>query len=101
MGLSMVVAPELRLPMLNTVWIPAGVEDLPVRKGLLQQFGIELGGGLGDFAGKAWRVGLMGHSCRRRNVLLFLAALEAVLRQQGASPQIGAQQAAMAVYQSS
>ena len=98
MGLSMVVAPELRLPMLNTVWIPDGVEDLPVRKALLKQFGIELGGGLGDFAGKAWRVGLMGHSCRRRNVLLFLSALEAVLHQQGASPRPGAQQAAMAVY---
>jgi alanine-glyoxylate transaminase/serine-glyoxylate transaminase/serine-pyruvate transaminase len=99
MGLSMVVAPGLRLPMLNTVWIPEGVEDLPVRKALLKQFGIELGGGLGEFAGKAWRVGLMGHSSRRRNVLLFLSALEAVLRQQKASPRPGAQQAAMAVYQ--
>lgn len=99
MGLSMVVAPELRLPMLNTVWIPDGVGDLPVRNALLKQFGIELGGGLGDFGGKAWRVGLMGHSCRRRNVLLFLAALEAVLRQQGACPHPGAQQAAMAAYQ--
>lgn len=98
MGLSLVVAPGLRLPMLNTVWIPDGVEDLPVRKGLLKQFGIELGGGLGEFAGKAWRVGLMGHSSRRRNVLLFLSALEAVLRQQGAAPRPGAQQAAMAVY---
>ncbi len=99
MGLSMVVAPELRLPMLNTVWIPEGVEDLPVRKALLKQFGIELGGGLGEFAGKAWRVGLMGHSSRRRNVLLFLSALEAVLRRQAASPRPGAQQAAMAVYE--
>jgi alanine-glyoxylate transaminase/serine-glyoxylate transaminase/serine-pyruvate transaminase len=98
MGLRMVVPADIRLPMLNTVWIPDGVDDLAVRKALLTQFGIELGGGLGEFAGKAWRVGLMGHSCRRKNVLLFLAALETVLRTQGVAPPVGAQEAAMAVY---
>jgi alanine-glyoxylate transaminase/serine-glyoxylate transaminase/serine-pyruvate transaminase len=98
MGLSMVVPSKIRLAMLNTVWIPEGVQDLPVRKALLNQYGIELGGGLGEFAGKAWRVGLMGHSCQRKNVLFFLAALEAVLRAQGYSSQAGAQAAAMAVY---
>lgn len=98
MGLRMVVPADIRLPMLNTVWIPDGVDDLAVRKALLAQFGIELGGGLGEFTGKAWRVGLMGHSCRRKNVLLFLAALETVLRTQGVAPSAGAQEAAMAVY---
>lgn len=98
MDLRMVVPAAIRLPMLNTVWIPDGVDDLAVRKTLLTQFGIELGGGLGEFAGKAWRVGLMGHSCRRKNVLLFLAALETVLRAQGFTPPAGVQEAAMSVY---
>lgn len=98
MGLAMVVPADIRLPMLNTVWIPEGVEDLPIRQALLKQFGIELGGGLGEFAGKAWRVGLMGHSCRRKNVLFFLAALETVLRTQGFQAHPGAQEAAMALY---
>ena len=54
-----------------------------MRKALLNDFAIEIGGGLGQFAGKVWRVGLMGHSCRRKNVFLFLAALEAVLKSRG------------------
>ena len=56
---------------------------LKVRKALLNDFAIEIGGGLGQFAGKVWRVGLMGHSCRRKNVFLFLSALEAVLKAEG------------------
>ena len=63
--------------------IPDGVNDLKVRKALLNDFAIEIGGGLGQFAGKVWRVGLMGHSCRRKNVFLFLAALETVLKAEG------------------
>jgi alanine-glyoxylate transaminase/serine-glyoxylate transaminase/serine-pyruvate transaminase len=98
MGLTMVVPEQIRLPMLNTVWIPNGVDDLKVRKSLLNEFGIEIGGGLGVFAGKVWRVGLMGHSCRRKSVLLFLAALETVLKAQGFAVHPGAQEAAMAVY---
>ncbi len=72
-----------QLPMLNAVLVPAGVDDAQVRRGLLERFGIEIGGGLGAFKGKAWRVGLMGHGSRPRNVLLFLAALEQLLTEQG------------------
>ncbi|MDF1552777.1 MAG: alanine--glyoxylate aminotransferase family protein [Deferrisomatales bacterium] len=83
MGLSFAVAPAHRLPQLNAVTVPAGVEEAAVRARLLHDFGIELGAGLGAMAGKIWRIGLMGHSSRRRNVLLCLAALEVVLRDMG------------------
>ncbi|MCS7168548.1 MAG: alanine--glyoxylate aminotransferase family protein [Gemmatales bacterium] len=72
-----------QLPQLNAVWIPAGADDLTTRRMLLEQFGIEIGGGLGDFKGKVWRIGLMGYSCRANNVLLFLSALEQCLLRQG------------------
>ncbi len=98
MGLAMLVPEKERLPMLNAVRIPDGVNDLKVRKALLNDFAIEIGGGLGQFAGKVWRVGLMGHSCRRRNVFLFLAALESVLKAEGFKAQPGALEAAAAVY---
>ena len=98
MGLSMLVAQEERLPMLNTVHIPADADDAKVRAALLKDYGMEIGGGLGEFAGKAWRVGLMGHACRRRNVVLFLSALETILKAQGVSVRPGALQAAAAVY---
>jgi alanine-glyoxylate transaminase / serine-glyoxylate transaminase / serine-pyruvate transaminase len=68
------------LPMLNAIHIPEGVDDVPVRRRLLDEYGIEIGGGLGEYKGKAWRVGLMGHSASRRNVTLLLAALEEVLQ---------------------
>jgi alanine-glyoxylate transaminase/serine-glyoxylate transaminase/serine-pyruvate transaminase len=98
MGLAMLVPEQERLPMLNAVRIPEGVNDLAVRKALLSQFAIEIGGGLGQFAGKVWRVGLMGQSCRRKNVFLFLAALESVLRAEGFKARPGALEAAAAVY---
>ncbi len=98
MGLAMLVPEAIRLPMLNAVRIPGGVDDLAVRKALLNQYGIEIGGGLGQFAGQVWRIGLMGHSCRRKNVSLLLAALETVLKAQGYRPQPGALTAAAAVY---
>ena len=72
-----------QLPQLNAVRIPEGVNDAAVRKQLLNDFGIEIGGGLGDFKGKAWRIGLMGHNSRPNNVLLFLGALEQCLLSQG------------------
>jgi alanine-glyoxylate transaminase/serine-glyoxylate transaminase/serine-pyruvate transaminase len=78
------------LPQLNAVRIPAGVDDLAVRKRLLSEFGIEIGGGLGDFKGKVWRVGLMGYGSRPNNVLLFLAALEQCLMKQGVKIKEGA-----------
>ena len=72
-----------QLPQLNAVKIPAGVDDLTVRKKLLNDFGIEIGGGLGDFKGKVWRIGIMGHNSRANNVLLVLAALEQCLQSVG------------------
>lgn len=83
MGLKMVVAPALRLPSLNTVWIPEGVQDLAVRRFLLEKFNLEIGGGLGTFKGRIWRVGLMGYTSTAQNVVFFLTALEAALAAQG------------------
>jgi alanine-glyoxylate transaminase/serine-glyoxylate transaminase/serine-pyruvate transaminase len=80
---------KYQLPQLNAVRIPAGADDLPVRKRLLTEFGIEIGGGLGEFKGKAWRIGLMGHNSRPDVVLLFLAALEQCLANQGIKVQPG------------
>ena len=80
MGLEMVVKEEkFRLPNLTSVFIPEGINDLEVRSRLLNEYNIEIGGGLGRYKGKAWRIGLMGYSCNRGNVILFLAALEAIL----------------------
>jgi aspartate aminotransferase-like enzyme len=67
----------------TAVKIPAGIEDGKVRKQLLDEFNIEIAGGLGPVKGKIWRVGLMGYSCQKTNVLLFLAALEKTLLDQG------------------
>jgi alanine-glyoxylate transaminase/serine-glyoxylate transaminase/serine-pyruvate transaminase len=78
-GISYASEEGHHLPMLNAVLIPEGVEDLTVRKRLLEDYGIEIGGGLGAFKGKAWRIGLMGESASRRNVALLLAALEDIL----------------------
>lgn len=69
-----------RLPELTTVWVPEAMDDeAGVRRTLLERYGIEVGGGLGDFAGKVWRVGCMGHTARPRNVTLLLGALTEVL----------------------
>jgi alanine-glyoxylate transaminase / serine-glyoxylate transaminase / serine-pyruvate transaminase len=83
MDLSLATAEGHRLPQLTCVKIPDGIDDLPVRKRLLKDWGIEIGGGLGPFKGKAWRIGLMGHSSRRENVTLVLSALETCLRDLG------------------
>jgi alanine-glyoxylate transaminase/serine-glyoxylate transaminase/serine-pyruvate transaminase len=98
MGLSMIVPEPERLPSLNTIRIPDGVDDLKVRKALLNDFRLEIGGGLGKFAGKAWRVGLMGYSSSKKNVLLFLSALFAILNSQGVKVKQGAVEAASTVY---
>lgn len=71
------------LPQLNAVRIPSGVEDVVVRKALLERFGIEIGAGLGAFKGKVWRIGLMGYTSRQTKVLVLLAALEQLLAEQG------------------
>jgi alanine-glyoxylate transaminase/serine-glyoxylate transaminase/serine-pyruvate transaminase len=98
MGLAMLVPVNERLLMLNSIRIPQGADDGKVRKTLLNDFSIEIGGGLGDLAGKIWRVGLMGHSCTRKNVVLFLAALESILKAQGVKVKPGAQEAAAAMF---
>jgi alanine-glyoxylate transaminase / serine-glyoxylate transaminase / serine-pyruvate transaminase len=88
-----------QLPQLNAVRIPQGCDDLAVRKRLLSEFGIEIGGGLGEFKGKVWRIGLMGYGSRPNNVLLFLAALEKCLLAAGVAIDAGAGiAAANAVY---
>ena len=97
LGLSLLVPAAERLPTLNTICIPPGIDDLRVRRALLAEFGIEIGGGLGDLAGRVWRVGLMGHSCSRKNVLLFLAALQTILRAEGFAVRPGALDAAHAL----
>jgi alanine-glyoxylate transaminase/serine-glyoxylate transaminase/serine-pyruvate transaminase len=100
MGLSLVVRESERLPQLNAVAIPEGVDDAAVRTRLLNEFNLEIGAGLGALAGKVWRIGLMGHSSNARNILVCLSALEAVLGDSGAPIRsgvaIGAAQRALA-----
>ena len=94
----MLVPESERLPMLNAICIPESANDMKVRRSLLNDFGIEIGGGLGNLQGKIWRVGLMGHSSSRKNVFLFLSALETVLNAEGVKIKDGALEAASAVY---
>jgi alanine-glyoxylate transaminase/serine-glyoxylate transaminase/serine-pyruvate transaminase len=84
MGLTFIVKKSDRLPQLNAVTIPEGVEDAKVRSRLLQEYNLEIGAGLGALAGKVWRIGLMGHSSRTENILLCIGALESVLWDMGA-----------------
>ncbi|MBB1363010.1 alanine--glyoxylate aminotransferase family protein [Shewanella sp. SR44-4] len=81
LGLKFVVEEASRLPQLNTVYIPDGVDDAAVRKHLLEEYNLEIGAGLGALAGKAWRIGLMGYGARRENVALCLYALAESLNQ--------------------
>ncbi len=74
--LGLTYVPEHSLHTLNCVMVPAGVDEAAVRKRLLEEYDLEIGGGLGEFAGKAWRIGLMGHGATRRNVQTLLAALK-------------------------
>ena len=83
LGLELLADPEFRLNPLTTVGIPEGIDDAQVRSILLNDYGIEIGGGLGEFRGKAWRIGLMGDSARDRNVLALLSALEQILNANG------------------
>lgn len=90
MGLALHADAAHRLSVLTTVRVPEGVEDAPVRRALLDRFGIEIGGGLGDLRGRVWRVGLMGESSTPGNVLYFLASLGALLREHGFAADTGA-----------
>ncbi len=98
MGLGMQIAPEHRLWTLNAVCVPEGVDDARARKRLLDEFDIEVGGGLGVFKGKIWRVGLMGSGSTENNVLLLLAALERTLVAEGFKVQGSGVSAAAEVY---
>lgn len=101
MGLEMLCKPEDRLWSLNAVKIPEGISDHVVRSALLEEFGIEIGGGLGPLKDKIWRVGLMGASSTRTNVILFLSALEQILVREGFKlPKGAAAEAAMLIYNS-
>jgi len=101
MGLSLAVAAEYRLPQLNSVVIPEGVDDAAVRSALLDKFDLEIGAGLGALAGRTWRIGLMGHASCERNVLYCLGALEAVLGWQNATIRSGHAVAAAREYYAS
>jgi alanine-glyoxylate transaminase/serine-glyoxylate transaminase/serine-pyruvate transaminase len=81
LGLKLFAAEGYRLPELTTVWIPEGVDDAKVRGTLLERYGIEIGGGVGAYAGKMWRIGCMGHTARVANVTLLLVALAESLSQ--------------------
>lgn len=99
MGLKMFASKENRLWTLNAVTIPEGIDDKKIRGKLLTDYNIEIGGGLGPLAGKIWRVGLMGETSSRTNVLVLLSALEDVLSSEGAKIDRGATIAtAQAVY---
>ena len=84
MGLRFIVKEADRLPQLNAVSIPEGVDEARVRQRLLNEYNLEIGAGLGALAGKVWRIGLMGYSSRAENILLCVGALEAVLSDMGA-----------------
>jgi alanine-glyoxylate transaminase/serine-glyoxylate transaminase/serine-pyruvate transaminase len=95
MGLEMNVAPEHRLWSLNAVRVPDGVDDSRVRARLLNDFNIEIGGGLGPLKGKIWRIGLMGSGSTRENVLLVLEALNSALNAEGSLCSSGVEAAAV------
>jgi alanine-glyoxylate transaminase/serine-glyoxylate transaminase/serine-pyruvate transaminase len=79
LGFEFLVEPEYRLPQLNAVKIPAGSDDAAIRATLLHEYNIEIGAGLGEFAGKVWRIGLMGHSSTANHVNMLLAALREIM----------------------
>jgi alanine-glyoxylate transaminase/serine-glyoxylate transaminase/serine-pyruvate transaminase len=99
MGFKFLVKEQYQIPQMNAVNCPEGVDEAAVRKTLLDEFGLEIGAGLGPLAGKIWRFGLMGYSCRPDNVMLCLSALGSVLSDMGMAVQVGdAEAAAHAAY---
>ena len=93
-GTKFLVEEKYRLPQLNSVYVPTGVDEKEVRRRLLAEYNLEVGAGLGVFAGKIWRFGLMGYSSKIENVMLCLNALETVLANMGKKIDIGAAEAA-------
>ena len=100
LGLSFTVTADARLPQLNSVQVPEGVDEAQIRARLLENYNLEIGAGLGELAGKVWRIGLMGSSCTRRHVMLCIDALENTLSEAGVSLPSGAAAAAADVYYS-
>ncbi|MEQ1772940.1 MAG: aminotransferase class V-fold PLP-dependent enzyme [Burkholderiales bacterium] len=99
MGLKFLVNEKYQVPEMNAVYCAPGVNEAEVRKRLLDEFGLEIGAGLGPLAGKIWRFGLMGYSCRPDNVMLCLSALGSVLEDMGYAVHVGdAEAAAHAAY---
>ncbi|HJP12924.1 MAG: alanine--glyoxylate aminotransferase family protein [Nitrospinota bacterium] len=99
LGLSMFAQEGDRTPTLNTVSIGEGIDDGEVRKALLNDFNIEIGGGLGPVAGKAWRIGMMGHGARQENVVYLMSALEVIFNRMVYTKKVGeASAAATRVY---
>jgi alanine-glyoxylate transaminase/serine-glyoxylate transaminase/serine-pyruvate transaminase len=94
LGTKFLVEEKYRLPQLNSVYVPTGVDEKEVRLRLLAEYNLEIGAGLGDFAGKIWRFGLMGYSSKIENVMLSLNALETVFANMGKKIDIGAAEAA-------
>ncbi len=94
MGLKFLVKEKHQLPQMNAVMVPEGVDEAAVRRTLLNEFQLEIGAGLGPLAGKIWRFGLMGYSCRADNVMLCLSALGSVLADQGYNVKVGEAEAA-------
>jgi alanine-glyoxylate transaminase/serine-glyoxylate transaminase/serine-pyruvate transaminase len=80
LGINFLVHEKQRLPQLNTVSIPEGIDDAIVRSALLKEYNLEIGAGLGGLAGKVWRIGLMGYSSRPENILLCAGAMESLLK---------------------
>lgn len=96
MGLEFLVKEEAQLPQMNAVFVPEAIKarEAEVRKTLLTEFNLEIGAGLGPLAGKIWRIGLMGYSCKPENVMLCLSALGSVLSDMGLPIHVGNAEAA-------
>jgi alanine-glyoxylate transaminase/serine-glyoxylate transaminase/serine-pyruvate transaminase len=78
-GFGLIADAAHRLPQLTATTLPEGLSEAPLRTALLERFGIEVGGGLGQFAGRAWRIGMMGHAANERSVVALLAAVDDLL----------------------
>jgi alanine-glyoxylate transaminase/serine-glyoxylate transaminase/serine-pyruvate transaminase len=94
LGIGLLAEPGYRLNPLTTALMPEGVDEATVRRRLLEEYHIEIGGGLGELRGKVWRIGLMGESCREINVFALLSALEIILPSLGYEVASGASLAA-------
>jgi alanine-glyoxylate transaminase/serine-glyoxylate transaminase/serine-pyruvate transaminase len=98
LGLRLFVEAEHRVASVTTVLAPPEVSSAVVKQMLLDEFNLEIGGGLGEYADHMWRIGIMGHSAQQSNVMLLLAALEHALKRQGFAPHASGISAAEDIY---